>query len=251
MKPYADHFSRVAAAYASCRPVYPDDLFAYLSSLPQQHQLAWDCAAGNGQATIPLTRTFEQVVATDISAEMLASAPRHPRIQYRVAPADKSGLDSGSVDLLTVAQALHWLDLEEFFTEAARVLKPGGVIAAWTYGVQEITDQSANRIIQRFYREVVGPYWPAERRHVETGYRELPFPFAELEPPNFAMQAEWTMSELLGYIGTWSAVQRFRETTGHDPVPELGRELEGYWGAPARVRTVRWPLSLRVGYTSS
>jgi SAM-dependent methyltransferase len=251
VKPYADHFSRVAAAYASCRPVYPDDLFTYLSSLPPQHQLAWDCAAGNGQATIPLTQRFHRVIATDISPEMLASAPRHPQVQYRIAPAEQSGLGSSSVDLLTVAQALHWLDLQEFFAEAHRVLKPDGVIAAWTYGVQEISDKPANRIMQRFYHDVVGPYWPAERHHVETGYRELPFPFAELEAPTFAMQAEWTMSELLGYIGTWSAVQRFRETTGHDPLPELARELKEFWGEAAQVRTVRWPLSLRVGVPSS
>ena len=250
MKPFADHFSRIAPAYASCRPVYPDELFAYLATLPVQHELAWDCGAGSGQATLPLTQAFRRVLATDISAAMLASAPRHPRIEYRVAPADQSGLDAASVDLITVAQALHWMDTEPFFAEADRVLKPGGVLAVWSYGVQELGDTSLDGVLGRFYRDVVGPYWPAERRHVETGYRLLPFPYEEIDSPGFAMEAQWTLSELLGYVGTWSATQRFREALGHDPVPDLGEELAHPWGSPAGVRTVRWPLSLRVGRRS-
>jgi SAM-dependent methyltransferase len=249
MKFYADHFSRLAPAYASWRPSYPAELFAYLFHVCRNHRLAWDCAAGSGQASVPLTRGFERVVATDISPAMLASAPRHPKIEYRVAPAEHSGLSSASADLITVAQALHWLEPDPFFTEARRVLRPGGALAAWTYGVQQVGEREIDRILQRFYHEVVGPYWPPERRHVETGYRELPFPFQELEPPDFAMQAEWTLSQLLGYVGTWSATQRFREIRGDDPVVELGRELEPYWGRPSPVRTVRWPLSLRVGYS--
>jgi len=249
VKFYADHFSRLAPAYASCRPGYPDELFGYLFQVSRNHRLAWDCAAGSGQATMPLTRGFERVVATDLSPEMLASAPRHPRIEYRTAPAEKSGLRTGSVDLITVAQALHWLELDTFFAEARRVLKRGAPLAAWTYGIPELAKPEINRILQRFYHDVVGPYWPSERRHVETGYRELPFPFEELEPPAFAMQVEWTLSELLGYVGTWSATQRFRETRGEDPLPQLGRELEPDWGPPSEVRTVHWPLSLRVGYS--
>jgi ubiquinone/menaquinone biosynthesis C-methylase UbiE len=249
MKFYADHFSRVAPAYASCRPRYPDELFVYLFQVCRGHRLAWDCAAGSGQATLPLTRAFQRVVATDLSPEMLASAPRHPRIEYRVAPAENSGLTSGSVDLITVAQALHWLEPDAFFAEAHRVLKRGAVLAAWTYGIQELAEPETDRILQRFYHEVVGPYWTPERRHVETGYRELPFPFLELKPPAFAMQAEWSLSELLGYVSTWSATQRFRETRGEDPVPELGRALRPEWGPPSTARTVRWPLSLRIGYS--
>jgi SAM-dependent methyltransferase len=247
MKPYADHFSRVASAYACCRPGYPDELFAYLFRLCSQHQLAWDCAAGSGQATLPLTRKFSRVIATDISPAMLAGAPRHPAIEYRVAPAEASGLPSLSVDLITVAQALHWLELDDFYAEAHRVLRPGGTLAAWTYGVQQLGEEKIDRILQHFYHETVGPYWPAERCHVESGYRELPFPFLEQKPPHFVMQAEWTLSELLGYIGTWSATQRYRETCGQDPLPELGRALEEHWGSASGVQLVSWPLSLRVG----
>jgi SAM-dependent methyltransferase len=244
---YADHFSRLAPAYASCRPAYPDELFTYLAGLVARRDLAWDCAAGSGQATLPLARRFRRVVATDASAAMLDQAPRHSNIEYRVATAEKSGLSTGTADLVVVAQALHWLDLDRFYPEAARVLTPGGILAVWTYGTQYLDNAATDRLLQRFYSDVVGPFWPGERRHVESGYRTLPFPFPELEPQSFAMEENWDLAQLLGYLRTWSATQRYRESHGRDPVEQLGLELEPLWGVPTSVRTIRWPLSLRVG----
>jgi SAM-dependent methyltransferase len=247
MKPYADHFSSVASAYAACRPRYPAELFTYLSSLPARQEIAWDCAAGSGLATLPLTRSFRRVLATDVSAEMLERAPRHPRIEYRVSRAEDSGLADASADLVTVAQALHWLDIDPFYAEVERVLAPGGVLAVWSYTNQLLGDRALDAVLTHFYTDVVGPYWPAERRHVEAGYRTLPFPYAELPVPGFAMEERWTLPQLLGYLGTWSATQRFREARGYDPVAQLGTELSTSWGDSAFPRPVRWPLSLRVG----
>jgi SAM-dependent methyltransferase len=247
VKPYADHFSRVAADYAARRPRYPPELFQYLASLAPSRDLAWDCAAGTGQASIPLGDWFERVVATDASAAMVAQADAHPKVEYRVAPAERSGLSGRSVDLVTVAQALHWLPLEDFYPEVERVLVPGGIVAVWTYGIIHVDAEPADGIVSRFYKDVVGVFWPAERRHVESGYRTLPFPFAELTPPSFAMQVQWTLAELLGYIGTWSATERYREAMGHDPVERLASELGSYWGDPVTSRTITWPLTLRVG----
>jgi methyltransferase family protein len=247
VKPSADHFSTVAPAYASCRPGYPDELFAYLAQITARHELAWDCAAGNGQATIPLARFFRRVVGTDISGPMLALAPRDPKIQYRVAPAESSGLPPASTDLITVAQALHWLETGPFYAEVQRVLVLGGVLAAWTYGMPYLDDPRLDRTLGHFYHDVVGPYWPADRRHVESGYTTLPFPYPELEPPVFAMSQHWTLSELLGYVGTWSATQFFRQAVRRDPLLELAEDLGEHWGPPASERLIRWPLSLRVG----
>lgn len=247
VKPYADHFSGLAPAYASCRPRYPGELFEYLIGLLDRHELAWDCAAGSGQATLPLARGFRRVLATDISSAMLDRAPRHPRIEYRVAPAEDSGLSPGTTDLVTVAQALHWLHTDSFYVEVERVLSPGGVLAAWTYGTQYLDDREIDAVLQRFYSGVVGPYWPADRCHVESGYRTLPFPFPELRSPILVMAEEWTLPQLLGYIGTWSATQRFREVLGRDPLDQLAHKLSSLWGDPASVRRIRWPLSLRVG----
>ena len=247
MKPYADHFSRLARAYASCRPGYPEELFDYLAGLGSRHELAWDCAAGSGQATIPLARRFSRVIATDISAAMLEQAPRHPAVEYRAAPAEASGLGAGTADLVTVAQALHWLNPATLYPEVARVLLPGGVLAVWSYGVQYLDEPALDSVIRRFYADIVGPYWPPERRHVESGYRTLPFPFPELEPPVLAIKELWSLAQLLGYVGTWSATQRFREAVGHDPLDQLGPDLAQHWGDPSVSRAVRWPLSLRVG----
>jgi SAM-dependent methyltransferase len=251
LKPYADHFSAVADAYASRRPGYPEGLFAYLAELSQHHELAWDCAAGSGQATIPLTRFYRRVVATDVSPAMLERAPQHPSVEYRVAPADASHLGPASVDLVTVAQALHWLDLETFYSEADRVLAPGGVLAVWSYGNLRLEDAGMNHLLDHFYHEIVGPHWSAERRHVESGYRTLAFPYVEeVDPPAFSMKQHWTLDQLLGYIGTWSATHAFREAKRVDPVQELANKLVPRWGDPLLARAVSWPLSLRVGRRS-
>jgi SAM-dependent methyltransferase len=247
VKPYADHFSSLASSYAECRPHYPEELFAYLASLVRRHELAWDCAAGSGQATLALAKRFRRVVATDLSAAMLARAPRHPRVEYRAAPGEVSGLDDGSADLVTVAQALHWLDLDPFYTEVRRVLVPGGALAVWTYGVMHVEHPGLEAALQRFYTETVGPYWPEGRCHVESGYRTLPFPFAETEAPSFVMQVRWTLPHLLGYVRTWSATQRFHESVGRDPVDRLGQELLPLWGDAEAGREIWWPLSVRVG----
>ena len=246
-KPYADHFSRVAPAYASCRPHYPEALFDYLAALVNRRELAWDCAAGSGQATIPLARRFRHVIASDISEPMLSQVPAHPGLECRVVPAEAIGLTDGAVDLVVVAQALHWLDPDAFYAEAERVLAPDGVLAVWTYGTQYMEDPALERELARFHSQVVGRYWPPERRHVEAGYATLPFPYPELDPPAFVMEERWSISQLLGYLRTWSATQRFREQVGHDPVNQLERELAPHWGDVSRQRRVRWPLTLRVG----
>ena len=247
MKPHHDHFSAVAEAYASRRPSYPQHLFAYLAELSEQHELAWDCAAGSGQATIPLTHFYRRVVATDASAAMLELAPGHPAVEYRVASASASGIDPASVDLVAVAQALHWLDLDEFYAEVDRVLAPGGLLAVWTYGNLRLEDAGMNSLLDRFYHEILGPYWSPERRHVESGYRTLAFPYTEFDPPFFSMEQHWTVDQLLGYVGTWSATQKFRQAQRQDPVKELARELVPRWGDTRLARCVSWPLSLRVG----
>jgi hypothetical protein len=178
---------------------------------------------------------------------MLAMAPHHARLHYVAARAQHSPLRAGSVDLVTVAQALHWFDVEPFYHEVDRVLAVGGVLAVWSYGNQVVDDSSINQVLAAFYRETVGPCWAPERRHVESGYRTLPFPYVELRPPAFAMERRWTLDQLLGYIGTWSATQHCRESTGLDPVPALRRELKPLWGDDSSARLIRWPLSLRVG----
>ncbi|PYM02511.1 MAG: SAM-dependent methyltransferase [Verrucomicrobia bacterium] len=243
---FKDHFSGHAVEYAKFRPRYPDKLFEYLASISPRHGLAWDCATGNGQAAVGLIRHFDSVIATDASAQQIESAEPNDRITYRVAPAEASGIDSSSVDLILVAQALHWFDIERFFTEAKRVLKENAVLAISSYKVLEIAPET-NAIIWNFYRETTGSFWPPERELVETDYKDIKFPFAELPPIRFDMHERWNLHQLAGYFRTWSATQRFIAARGFDPVDSLVEELRALWKNPEEVRDIKWPLHLRVG----
>lgn len=243
---FPDHFSGHASDYARYRPDYPRSLFAYLAGLAPSRRRAWDCATGNGQAALALAEAFEEVVATDASARQLEAAARHPRVRYSVAPAEDSGLPGASVDLVTIAQALHWFDRERFWKEARRVLAADGVIAAWAYDLLHVSPD-VDAAVLRLYRDVVGPYWPAERSIVETGYGALEFPFDEIRAPAFSMEKLWSLADLVGYIRTWSATRRYVEATGQDPLALVAAELAGAWGEPHAPRTIRWDLDLRVG----
>ena len=218
-------------------------MFRWLASIAPASELAWDCATGNGQAAIELAEVFERVIATDASEKQVANADAHPRVEYRVAPAESSGLEANSADLITVAQALHWFDLDKFYAEARRVLKPRGVLAALAYKLATVTP-SVDAVVNHYYSDVVGTYWPAERVLVEK-FEELSFPFPEVETPAFQMETEWNVEQLLGYLGTWSATQRFMAAEQRDPLDGVRGELRRVWGTEKR--RVSWPLTMKVG----
>lgn len=241
---FADHFSVVAEVYARFRPRYPEALFYWLAQVAPGRQLAWDCATGNGQAALGLARHFARVVATDASAAQIEAASAAPRVEYRIAPAEASGLADGGCDLVAAAQALHWFDRPAFFAEARRVLSPGGVVAVWGYLRLRTGDAALDRELDRFHEEVVGPYWPPGRELIENGYRGIDFPFEELAAPGFAIEARLSLAALAGYFGSWSATDRYRRALGADPVPAFIDGLSGAWGAE---REVRWPIALRAG----
>jgi len=243
---FKDYFSDAAARYATFRPRYPAALFDFVATLPAQRGTVWDCATGNGQAAIPLAERFERVIATDASAEQLAHAEQHPRVSYRVALADASGLDAGSIDLVTVAQALHWFPLDRFFDEVQRVLVPDGVLAVWCY-TRPLVAGVPGQIIDRFYYGDCGPHWLAERDLVDQGYRTIAMPFDDIPSPSFSIDARLTSSELAGYLRTWSAARRLAAAVGHDPVIALESELRAHWGGADDRQLVRWPIHVRAG----
>ena len=244
---FKDHFSSLAAPYAAFRPTYPPALFDFLAESCHDRRTAWDCACGNGQATVALAERFESVIATDASQQQISAATPGANITYRVARADDSGLAPHSVDLVTVAQALHWFDLDAFYREVQRVLDPRGLLAVWTYGLLHVEGTAADTLVQEFYHDIVGPYWPPERRFVEEGYRGFTFPFAELSPPPFNMHEQWDRAHLLGYLRSWSATGRYVEERGLDPVSALEERLASVWSDAHTARRVTWPLALRVG----
>ena len=246
MKPFADHFSQIAARYAAYRPHYPDALFEWLASITPDRERAWDCATGSGQAAGALAHHFAHVIATDPSTAQIASARRVDGVEYAAMTAERPAIATGAVALVTVAQALHWFDRGLFFTEARRVLASHGVIAVWTYALCKLGDDALDGAMTRFHDVTVGPYWPAERALVVGGLADMAFPFDELRSPAFAMTTEWTLAQFVGYLSTWSAVQRAR-ANGVDPIPAIVEELRAAWPSDDASRHIEWPLSMRVG----
>jgi len=242
---FKDYFSKVSEDYARFRPVYPPALFEYLVSLTPDRVLAWDCGTWSGQAAWGLAEHFERVIASDASASQISNATIHPRVQYRVMSAEETDIESESLDLITVGQALHWFDIDAFYAEARRTLRPGGALAVWAYGFIH-SDERVHDILIEYYRNIVGEFWPPEREKIEFGYRTLDFPFEELETPNFSMTANWTLKQLTGYLGTWSASLRYKESRGEDPVQLVAGRLADVWGE-SRARELTWPIRLRVG----
>jgi SAM-dependent methyltransferase len=240
-----DHFSAVSSHYAASRPSYPRTLYEWLAQVAPGRERAWDCACGSGQASIDLADYFSQIVATDLSANQLSEAKAHSRVDYRVAVAESSGLPSASMDVVTVAQALHWFRLDQFYAEIRRVLRPGGVFAAWCYGTGTVSVDPADRVFQDFYHRVVGPYWQPERKLVEDGYKTLPFPQPELATPLLNMELDWSLEALMGYVRSWSATARYVRDRGNDPVPDLYNRLLPSWGDPRANHKIRWPLNVR------
>lgn len=244
--PFEDHFSHIAANYAQYRPQYPAALYEYLAEQAPGRALALDCATGSGQAALGLVEHFDQVVATDASPEQIENAVRHERIIYRVEPAEASSLAAGSVDLVTVAVGVHWFDHDRFYQEVRRVLRPGGVLAVWTYHRPVITP-ALDRVIARLDGEILADYWPAPLRFLQEHYRTLPFPFEELSPPEFAIQTEWDRDQLLGFISSWSAVRRYEKEQGDHPLRLVWDDFLSAWGAEDTRHAIHYPLYMRAG----
>lgn len=243
---FKDNFSKQSDVYLKHRPTYPDELFTYLSGLTEKHELAWDCGTGNGQAAHGLVEYYDKVYATDASQKQIENAIPHSQITYGVEPAEQTTLEDQTVDLLTIAIALHWFDHDSFYTEVRRVLKPGGIIAAWTYRLPSVSSE-IDKVVQSFHDEVVDSHWSKENRLVSDGYKTLPFPFEEITNPVFTMRKNWSLDDLLGLVRSWSAIQRIINGTGKNPIPELEEELLKIWGDRESEKEMAWELIMKVG----
>ena len=241
--PPDDHFSPIAHAYARGRIGYPAELFDFLARLCPARDLAWDCATGSGQAVAELAPRFQRVIATDISQDLLGHAPSLPNVAYSVARAEQAPIDPQSVDLVTVAQALHWFDLPSFWTDLRRVLKPGGIFAFWGYTWPQVSS-AIDRELQEL-RGKLAPDWPARNALLHDGYRDVAPPFAPMVAPSLTAIANWTRQDYLAHLASWSATRYYRERTQTDPLPEFEKRLSALW--PDReTKSVHWPLALRV-----
>ena len=239
-------FDRGGTAYAKYRPDYPDDLVHFLADIAPDTRLAFDVGCGNGQFTRQLAECFAAVVGSDPSIDQIANAVSHPRVRYEVGPAERLCTEDASVSLITAAQAAHWFDLPRFYAEARRVATRGAVIALVSYGVAQFDPDFSGRF-QSFYNDEIGPFWPPERKLVDTGYASIEFPFRELPAPELEIVRSWTADGFLGYLSTWSAVRRARDAGNGDVVDAFARDVTTIWGDQNRTRTIRWPINMRLG----
>ena len=241
-----DNFSAHASVYAQFRPVYPAELYEFLYSLLPEKRIAWDCGCGNGQVAGVLADSFEKVEATDISQKQLDHAVQKPNIHYHLTKAEDSGLAGSSVDLITVAQAIHWFDFDAFYREVYRVGRPGSVIAVWCYSLLTI-NKEVDEVILRLYSDTLGSeYWDAEREYINEHYQTIPFPFEEITAPEFSIKINWTRDHLTGYLNSWSAVQHYIRKNDINPVQEIVPALKKAWGKADALEAV-FPLFSRVG----
>jgi SAM-dependent methyltransferase len=244
---YAHLFTKQSGSYSKFRPSYPEALFDFLAEECPRRELVWDVGTGNGQAARSLAHRFDKVIATDVAEAQIAAATPEPRVTFLVSPAEKSPLESGTADLVSVAQALHWFHLDAFYAEVRRVLRPGGLIAVWTYG-WFTTDEPLHSLVDNYGKVFLGPYWTSRSKIVEEGYRSLPFPFAEVQAPRFQMSADWTYPQLRGYLDSWSATQLYKDREGgKDPYDTVRSRIEEAWGDPDRIHPIVWDLTLKVG----
>jgi SAM-dependent methyltransferase len=245
-KNFRDYFSEQAKLYSQYRPTYPPELYDYLASLTSGHELAWDCGTGNGQAALELAERYGQVIATDASIQQIDNAFPHPRISYRVEQAEDTSIPSNSVDLITVGTAVHWFDFDPFYTEVRRVAKPGGILAVWTYHALTV-DPAIDKLFHHYYADILKGYWPPRFHYLDERYKTLPFPFHEIQPPEFFIQENWNFHQLVGFLASWSAAQRYFEANGQHAIQLIINDLRESWGPEEQARTIRWPLYMRIG----
>lgn len=251
MPSFKDHFSTHAALYAQARPTYPPELFAYLAPLLTRRDLAWDAGTGNGQAAVMLAEHFDRVIATDASAEQISHAVARSRVEYRVAAAEAADLEPASVDLITVAQALHWFDVDAFYANVRRILAPDGLLAVWCYSLPHV-DDAVDAVMMHLYRDITRPYWPKDRDHIETRYENLPFPFDEIKPTStFACRMTWTLANYVNYLTSWSGTQRYIKVHNRDPIDLVRTDLAAAWGNAEMPRMVASPIHMRIGRMAS
>ena len=238
-----DNFSVHSDLYAAFRPTYPDELYNFLLSLTSTKQAAWDCGTGNGQVARGLSKYFDKVFATDISAQQISNAYKSDNIFYSLSPAEKTSFANDSFDLVTVAQAIHWFDFDAFYGEVKRTIKPRGVLAVIGYGLFKM-HPDIDKIVNHFYDTIIDSYWDKERKYIDENYTTIPFPFKEIKSPELSIQFEWTLEQLVGYLNTWSAVQHYIKANNNNPIDSIYPELQKIF-AVNKKQQGHFPILLR------
>lgn len=243
---YTELFNDKSDIYASARPNYPPELFEFLVSQCVKTGSARDCACGNGQAALDLVDYFDEVQATDVSANQIKNAFDHPKISYSVCPSENTSFSDASLDLICVAQALHWLKHDQLFTEVKRVLKPRGIFSAWGYCWTTINNE-VDEVVQTSFLDVIEPYWAEQNKLLRNHYRDINVPFTLIETPTFRMETRWDLNQFFAYLHTWSATRRCMDAIGKDFFNEAYRQVLAVWGKPEKSKKVEMDFCCIVG----
>ncbi|HXH70278.1 MAG TPA: class I SAM-dependent methyltransferase [Pyrinomonadaceae bacterium] len=118
-----------AVRYAKGRPFFHQLVIQRAKDfLPDDKllQFALDVGCGTGLSSVALKEIAENIIGTDISREMIVLAPKDKNITYFVSDAENLPFNEGEFNLITISQAVHWLNRKKFFSEARRVLKEKG-----------------------------------------------------------------------------------------------------------------------------
>ena len=244
---YSDHFADKSDQYLQFRPDYPAVLFQYLADIVKIHEAAWDCGTGNGQAAVALASYFDKVIATDVNQAQLDVAPKMKNIFYLNDPAEKTQIANHSIDLITVAQALHWFKLDEFYSEVKRVAKKNAYIAAWCYSLCSINEK-IDAQVNKLYWDILGDvYWPKERTYIDEQYITIPFPFKKISAPAFVIEKNINYLQFVGYLNTWSALKAYQNKNHNSPFALIEHDLQSAWGDLTATYPVRWPIYMVLG----
>ena len=245
MKEIKDNFSKQSETYKKFRPEYPEELYKVILTHSKNRESCWDCGTGNGQVAKELSKNFKNVFATDISENQLKLAYKKPNISYSISRAEKTPFNDNQFDIITVAQAIHWFHFNSFYKEAKRVGKPNSKIFVIGYGLLKINPR-IDKIITKFYTEIIGAYWDKERRHIDNKYNSIEFGFEEIPAPkNLEMALEWDMQQLIGYLNSWSSVQKYIVKNGSNPVDLIKKELLEL--ADNKTLNVSFPIFMKIG----
>ncbi len=238
-------FSQGGNNYANFRPQYPKDLIDYLLSLVSNKNVLLDVGCGNGQISKMMTPYFKTTLGLDSSLNQLLNAITFDAF-YVCANAEQLPIKSASTDLIVVAQAAHWFNLDSFYQEVNRVLLKNGILALVSYG-EIILDSDLNLYFSKFYYQDIYKYWPPQRRLVDSGYADIAFPFDDLDYPKIEINYYWDLNQFLGYILTWSAIKNMAQQGHIHLFDTFARNLAAIWGPPESKRLISWPINMRVG----
>ncbi|KAH3672064.1 hypothetical protein WICMUC_004465 [Wickerhamomyces mucosus] len=223
--------------YQDKRPGYPPSLFKAISDYHKgDRKVALDVGSGPGTASFPLLEYFDKVIATDPSDIMIkpgieAITPDlKDRISFHVSSGEEfKNIEDGSVDLITCAEALHWINHENFFKEASRVLKPNGTIAFWGYIEPIFIDHpKSNDIYEKYVFEddrYMGPLWKPGKHYLRYFFNDVKIPaeeFKDVEKHDyypgktqkktayFLGDENYSMKKFADYLSSWSAVHDWK-----------------------------------------